>query len=281
MGRACLIEDCPRPAGVPGSGRGYCVAHYLRLRRNGDPLTVRRRRNTCSIEGCDGPAYGRTWCQTHYARWRDRGSPTARLLGEIVDGRRICPECGEDRPLAEYSSTASYCRPCAAARQRARRASKPDPRRPQIAGICEVCGLIYFGDARRVKFCSPGCSAEGKRAWDRTNPPPPDRRAEHGRRHRERYPEKHWAKAAKYRARKRAAYVEPVDRMAVFQRDRYICQICRDPIDGSLSHPDPMSPSIDHRVALANGGAHSMENCQAAHLTCNLSKGARVEECAV
>lgn len=38
MLRPCAIEGCERPAGVPGSARGFCVAHYGRFRRHRDPL---------------------------------------------------------------------------------------------------------------------------------------------------------------------------------------------------------------------------------------------------
>lgn len=59
----------------------------------------------------------------------------------------------------------------------------------------------------------------------------------------------------------------------IYVRDGWICQLCGDPIDRRLLWPDPLSKSIDHRVALKNGGDHSLANCWAAHLVCNLRKG--------
>lgn len=47
------------------------------------------------------------------------------------------------------------------------------------------------------------------------------------------------------------------------------------PIDPNVAHPDPMSVSLDHIVAVSRGGMHSRENAQASHLICNVRKGAR------
>lgn len=59
-------------------------------------------------------------------------------------------------------------------------------------------------------------------------------------------------------------------------RDGYKCGICGDSVDADAAYPDPFSKSIDHIVPLSRGGAHSPENCQLAHLRCNVSKGAKL-----
>jgi HNH endonuclease len=51
--------------------------------------------------------------------------------------------------------------------------------------------------------------------------------------------------------------------------------ICRDtahPVDPSRRRPDPLSPSIDHIVAIVAGGAHTRSNVQIAHWLCNQEK---------
>lgn len=58
-------------------------------------------------------------------------------------------------------------------------------------------------------------------------------------------------------------------------RDGAVCGLCRGGVDLTLDHPNPMSKSIDHIVPISRGGSHSMENCQLAHLSCNVRKGAR------
>ena len=58
----------------------------------------------------------------------------------------------------------------------------------------------------------------------------------------------------------------------VAERDHFQCQICESDVDIAIAHPHPLSPSLDHIVPLAKGGAHTMVNSQLAHLRCNMVK---------
>lgn len=79
---------------------------------------------------------------------------------------------------------------------------------------------------------------------------------------------------ARQAAIRRGAYkAEKIDREQVFFRDNWTCQICTKPIDGSLRFPHSMSATIDHEIAIANGGSHTLSNVRAAHLGCNARKG--------
>lgn len=65
-----------------------------------------------------------------------------------------------------------------------------------------------------------------------------------------------------------------VDRLAIYQRDAWVCQLC-------FALVDPLAtggakPSLDHVIPLVAGGLHNATNLQLAHLRCNLSKGRRV-----
>lgn len=66
----CSISGCTKP---PPFTRGWCMMHYHRWLRHGDPEASRPR--TCSIEGCSSPVEARTWCRMHYGRWRCHGDP--------------------------------------------------------------------------------------------------------------------------------------------------------------------------------------------------------------
>ncbi|WP_288820065.1 HNH endonuclease [uncultured Corynebacterium sp.] len=77
---------------------------------------------------------------------------------------------------------------------------------------------------------------------------------------------------SRYRARKRGAFVEDVDSLAVFERDKWTCGICGEPIPKRAKWPDVKSASVDHVVPLNCGGKHEMKNVQAAHLGCNSAK---------
>lgn len=107
---------------------------------------------------------------------------------------------------------------------------------------------------------------------------------EHGERHRDRFdkcykpgwrqrnPEAAARSDQARRARKLAAETEPVDRLEVFERDRWRCQLCRKKVDRRLAWPHPRSASLDHVVPLADGGSHTKANVQLAHLECNVRK---------
>jgi hypothetical protein len=84
-----------------------------------------------------------------------------------------------------------------------------------------------------------------------------------------------WMKAR--RAQQFTTQVGRVDVLAVFIRDEWTCGICGGPVDPSLKWPDRMSASLDHIVPLSKGGAHVMENVRCTHLTCNVSRGNRMD----
>lgn len=74
--RVCAIEECGRPH----YGHGWCEKHYLRWRRTGDPLRVRKPGNPpslapCNVAGCDVTARSRGMCTKHYYRWVRTGDP--------------------------------------------------------------------------------------------------------------------------------------------------------------------------------------------------------------
>lgn len=80
------------------------------------------------------------------------------------------------------------------------------------------------------------------------------------------------------RIRERDAFVEPVWRSRVYERDGWRCGICRRPLKRDAVVPHPMAPTLDHIVPLSRGGEHSYANVQAAHFRCNSAKGARGED---
>lgn len=72
------------------------------------------------------------------------------------------------------------------------------------------------------------------------------------------------------------AEAKPFTAAEIFERDDWVCGLCREPIPRDAPRRDPMSASLDHIVPLSLGGLHSPENTQAAHLICNGRKGNRV-----
>lgn len=60
-----------------------------------------------------------------------------------------------------------------------------------------------------------------------------------------------------------------------FRRIEAPCGICGDPIDYKLPYLDPGSFVVDHIMPLALGGGEERSNKQAAHRSCNGTKGKR------
>jgi 5-methylcytosine-specific restriction endonuclease McrA len=184
--------------------------------------------------------------------WRHAGGAS----GEV----RTCLNCGAE--LKSSSGFASYC-------------SKPECARRRMRGhdiaqrTCKCCGKTLASNVWRGDFCD---SKPCRRAASR------DRYArvvaERGDLFHSLRETQHRHNALR-RARKALVDASHVRRLEVFERDAWMCGICGEPIDMSLVHPHVMSASLDHIVPLALGGEHSYENCQAAHLSCNSSKGKR------
>lgn len=63
-------------------------------------------------------------------------------------------------------------------------------------------------------------------------------------------------------------------RLAVMERDGWVCQLCGEPVDVSAKPGDRQYPTLDHVKPRSRGGADTLENLQCAHRGCNSKKGA-------
>lgn len=123
-------------------------------------------------------------------------------------------------------------------------AMQPQPRRKQrlfVAGSCVRCSAGFvIVDQTESRYCSAAClKADGR-----------DRR----------------------RALKRAAFVAPVHRARIFERDDWRCRICKKKVRRNAVVPHPLAPVLDHITPLADGGTHEPANVQCAHFQCNSVK---------
>lgn len=81
----CSIENCGRKI----YSKGFCQAHYNRLRKYGNPqpekpiITYSGRTGICSITGCNESIKAKKLCEMHYRRFYLTGDP-----GEAE--RRFC-----------------------------------------------------------------------------------------------------------------------------------------------------------------------------------------------
>lgn len=139
---------------------------------------------------------------------------------------------------------------------------------------CAECASPFEPRHVTQLFCSARCRYRNRDAR-------PHRREYDRSRHRDRREMDVAAPTGWRNAKATAAWYgvdyEEFDRDEIFERDAWTCGICCEPIDPYLAYPEPLSASIDHVVPWSRGGAHTRENSQAAHLVCNLQKGAQVE----
>ena len=88
--------------------------------------------------------------------------------------------------------------------------------------------------------------------------------------------------AGELRARRAKAEAEgnatPDRIQAKWEASNKACCLCGDPINPNLRSPDPMSLTVEHRIPIARGGRHDIDNIDFAHRVCNSSKGARTTE---
>ena len=124
--------------------------------------------------------------------------------------------------------------------------------------ICAYCGKVF---QRKIvtlvpKYCSKDC---GRKANIEAKP--------------ELYSQ--LKRKARQVRRARKYNNGPVDKfndIDVFNRDGWICYVCGEKINQSIKYPDPMCATLEHIVALANGGTHTLDNVSVSHLKCNIEK---------
>lgn len=71
--------------------------------------------------------------------------------------------------------------------------------------------------------------------------------------------------------------IESFKRSDIYERDAWICQLCKKSVNPKLTFPNPACASLDHVLPLSRGGSHRATNVQLAHLRCNTSRGNKVE----
>lgn len=235
----CSIEECDRKH----HSLGHCKLHYTRNVRHGDPLATKYKpgvpseNGPCLVMGCDNPYFSRQMCPMHYQRWRKHGD--AALGASSFQVGCSIAGCGKSHYAHGW---------CSAHFTRNKRHGSPTAR---------LQGEVFDGH----KICSQ-CARDL-----------PTARFREGR--------GECRTCAKKYIHARRALIASVESdnyrpHEVFARDLWTCQLCMEPMDESLKWPHRYSPSVDHITPLSLGGTNTLANVQGAHLTCNISKGARI-----
>lgn len=226
---------------------------------------------TCRWPDCDRvePKMARRLCGRHYARSKSVGHPPEPWLVWVDRSRKspMCkwPECdrlGTRRRLC----TKHYGRAVSVADFESPW-EKWNPPRP-----CEWCDVDFRGYRQAQRFCSSDCSAA---SYNDRNPDAMRKRAAQWL---QLNLDKHRMKEHRRRAQRTATEAERFTEHDVRLAHGDTCYLCGRVVNFRKRWPDPMSPSLDHVIPLANGGTHTINNVAMVHLTCNLKKGARQVE---
>lgn len=184
-----------------------------------------------------------------------------------------CGACENWKTLDEFHNDrrradgkVPYCKRCVAKRTKryyhdnraAKLAKAAAYKREHREQYNELNLIAYHANIELTRLCD-----RIKRAINR------DHYNEQQRRRSPRYRVKRATNEANRRARKRAAFVEEVDRERVHARDNGRCYLCNRKVLLDDMH-------LDHVIPLAKGGEHSYKNCRCACERCNLSKGDKV-----
>jgi predicted nucleic acid-binding Zn ribbon protein len=217
-------------------------------------------------------------CSTACKMW-SRSHP-----GQPRPDSHACPTCGG--PVTKRAGTIYCSARCRAAAEKRR--NRPIASEYQIFAECQHCGTpIPPGRKAGARYCSAACEIREYYHPDsytlRAN-----RQCEHCGAPLDasvRFDQRHCsprctvlANQVTRRARRQGLPAERFSRFKIFERDRWICHLCGEPVDPALRAKHPMSASLDHLIPFSAPGSpgHVRSNVALAHLRCNISKNGRV-----
>lgn len=248
----CSIQGCA----ARRHSAGLCWRHLEESRaRNGD---------LCSVVGCERGRFYRGMCGAHASAASREQHGRKKALFSIT-----CAHCGQ--PAEVQKRSARYHPECAMqglakATERRRAAEKalrramvgrggrgapfvvtvegvvhskpPKAERPRIwvAGSCSWCSESFLiVDQLTARYCSDRCASA----------------------------------AGKYRRGR--FLIPPRERLAIYERDGWTCQLCLEPVDPDLGPSDVWAATLDHIVCQSWGDepGHSPSNLRLAHRWCN------------
>lgn len=140
---------------------------------------------------------------------------------------------------------------------RLKREMKREQEIEQRRVVCAFCRSPYLRSARRLWTCSEPCSIALAKLR---------KREEKQRR----------------RAVKKQSMVIAFNDLEIFRRDRWRCYLCNSKTPASLlGSNDDAAPTIDHVIALSNGGAHAPFNVRCCCRSCNSKKSWKGQICLI
>lgn len=218
-------------------------------------------------------------------------------------GRYLCHVCGTEWYRYNDTTRCPKCPTCDERERAQREQERLDRERERAEELakdknCKVCGCVFHSEIASRVFCSKECAKKDKirKKNEREKRKTAKKQAEEIKKEKvckccgaifhstyatrklcdecqtlSKYCD-HKLRALKYGVE----YDPSVKLNKLIERDSNICQICGFPCDRSDNRWSekygPLSPTIDHIIAMVNGGGHTWENVQLAHAICNSVK---------
>lgn len=219
------------------------------MTRNGRP-TVKKHGKAGYRVGCrcDVCREGQRLAMRDYiakVKARDGISPTQKYRPAK---RRTCKICGKPCFRKRGNPQDNLCQVCRKARAARRRKAErkaaraaagtpANPRWPWVQGECRHCGEYFVRKGAASPYCSKWCNHRDRP----TGGIPVSRR----------------------------------ERLAIYERDNWTCQLCGEPVDRQAHYLDDWAPTLDHIVpqSVALVPDHSPRNLRTAHRWCNSVRG--------
>lgn len=185
-----------------------------------------------------------------------------------------CAACGTGVQRTRTSAEHIYCRDCRNAGKAPSRAKHGTHRRYRLGCRCDACRDTNNRNSRKYQAAA---RARGYERPDRPRRPevmcvecgqPLLRRAPGAMTHKACRTPMRWANEIQ---------ISRGDRLAIYERDGWTCQLCGDPVDPNLNTQERMGATLDHIVprSLTLTPDDSPENLRLAHRACNSARGNR------
>lgn len=229
---------------------------------------------TCTKDTCDRKVRARGLCASHYNQEHQPNRHAKKLMACAYCGTEVLkhPSGATRRPVCSEACRSNLVR-------RDNAESRPTstdlvgpvtPRRMKpyptwqtelpsssgrfVSGCCAWCGSPFVfevrGNSRPAIYCTARCAKRMGRA--------------------------------KHKEARGSWWITQHRRYAIYERDNWTCQICKEPVDKTLHHSDNWAASLDHIVPRSRQLVpdHSDDNLRLAHRWCNavLSDGTYYSE---
>lgn len=223
---------------------------------------IGRARKFCSPE-CRYDATYQRWMQRERARGVVPAAEARRRRAQASHEwrKRICEQCGKEfimprpsgRALKGMASAGRFCtKKCSGAwlSARAGRLTVGGYKIGAASRIyirpCATCERLFVSRQPHAKFCSQPCMSQA------------------------------YGTDPRAKARRWQVSYERVNKVQVFIRDGWRCQLCGKKLrQRHMGTTRPDAPELDHIIPFAAGGEHTYRNTQCACRQCNHAKGKR------